>query len=120
MEVPVGWKDVVRIQHRSDDDRALAALQPGRDVILEIPRRWGETLPEGVLLDDLLSADAREAVDAEAISALARWRDARADQLTIDGTCLPVIWEHELLAEVFLPETRIVSGIRRALAETPV
>ena len=37
-------------------------------------------------------------------------------ELTIDGVCLPHIWEVELLAEVFLPETRVVAGLQAALA----
>jgi hypothetical protein len=118
--VPVDWHHVVRVRHRCDDDETLAGLEPGRDLVLEIPRRWGEALPDGVLLDDLLSAGVREVLDGEATAALAGWQDMRKDQLTIDRRCLPEIWEYELLAEVFLPETRIVSGLRRALADTPV
>ena len=40
--------------------------------------------------------------------------------VTIDGVCLPHIWEVELLAEVFLPETRVVVGLQAALGKQAV
>jgi hypothetical protein len=92
-------------------------LEPGRDLVLDMSRRQGDELPVGVLLDDCLSRDVRQAIDRKAIGALAAWRARWDAELTLDGVCIPHIWEVELLAEVFLPETRIVSGLRAALAD---
>jgi hypothetical protein len=69
-----------------------------------------------VLLDDQLDADARLAIDEEALARLAAWRAHVGPALTIGGVDLSWIWEIELLAEVFLPETRLVHGVRRAFA----
>ena len=81
-----------------------------------MPRAQGEELPEGVLLDDWLPQGTREALDDEASIRLARWRSRYDEILTRRGVCLPHIWEVELLAEVFLPETRIASGLAAVLA----
>jgi hypothetical protein len=64
------------------------------------------------LVDDLLTPDMRDAIDRQAIERLREWRNRRDSDLTLDGVCLSQIWEVELLAEVFLPETRIVSGLQ--------
>jgi hypothetical protein len=109
------WQAVVRLwaTSRGLDPRTL---QPGRDLVLDVAREHGDELPFGVLLDDHLPAAARDQIDREAIERLAAWREWRDCELTADGVCLPQIWELELLAEVFLPETRIASGLRSAFA----
>jgi hypothetical protein len=89
----------------------------GRDVVLDVAREHGDALPEGVLLDDLLSQEVRAGIDREALANLAAWRRRRDNELTVDGICIPQIWEAELLGEVFVPEMRIVSGLRAAFSE---
>jgi hypothetical protein len=113
------WKEVVRIWH-SGSATHLTDLELGRDLLLDMPRAWGDTLPDGMLLDDLLSQEDRASLDREAIAGLATWRGSRDGPLTVEGTSLPQIWDQELLAEVFLPETRIVAGLEKALARAPV
>lgn len=111
-----GWDRIVRLRATSAGSDP-ETLVPGRDLALEAPRRHGELLPHGVLLDDLLSAEARDEIDREAIDRLAAWRSRCEAVLTIDGVSLPHVWETELLAEVFLPETRIVSGLLAAFTD---
>jgi hypothetical protein len=118
--VAIQWGEVLRVRYHCDDDSTLAGLRPGGDLLLQMPRRWGAALPDGVLLDDLLSQEARQSLDTKATNSLAAWREVRGEQLTIDQICLPEIWEQELLAEVFLPETRIVSGLRDVLSSAQV
>jgi hypothetical protein len=91
-------------------------FRPGRDLVLDLAREQGAVLPVGVLLDDCLSSAARARIDGEASAALASWRERRDADLTVDGVCLPHIWQVELLAEVFLPETRIAAGLSAVFA----
>src|SRR4051812_15993907 len=109
------WEPVVRLSASAAGADARI-LRPGRDLVLELAREQGAVLPVGVLLDERLSSAARAEIDAEAIAALASWRERRDADLTVDGVCLPHIWEVELLAEVFLPETRIASGVGAVFA----
>jgi hypothetical protein len=108
----VSWQQVVRLW--ADAGRP-GIVQPGRDLVLEPPETHVTDLAPGTLLDDLLDADARRALDAEALERLDAWRTARAGTLTLDGVDLPWIWYVELLAEVFVPEVRSVSGVERFL-----
>jgi hypothetical protein len=117
--VSVDWQPAVRLRQTSAGLNPRT-VEPGRDLVLEMPREQGVDLPFGVLLDDSLSAAGRDAIDREAIAALAAWRKRRDAELTVDGVCLPHIWELELLGEVFLPETRIVSGLQSALSSSGV
>jgi hypothetical protein len=108
------WSDVVHLRSTSAGVDPTS-LEPGRDVVLDAPRAQALSLPFGVLLDDLLPTAVREDLDRRALEELKAWRAWRDRELTIDGVCLPHIWEVELLAEVFLPETRIFAGLQAAL-----
>jgi hypothetical protein len=105
------WQPFVRVRPTSAGVD-LSTLEPGCDLVLEAPRAHGDDLPFGVLLDDWLSPEARQSLDREATERLAAWRERRDLALTVGGVCLSEVWEVELLAEVFLPETRIVAGLR--------
>src|SRR3954468_6747602 len=109
------WHATVRLLPTSSGLEP-SGLQPGRDLVLEIAREHGDELSFGVLLDDHLPPETREQIDGEAIESLAAWRERRDRELTFAGVCLSHIWEIELLAEVFLPEKRIASGLRYAVA----
>ena len=89
-------------------------LVPGVDVVLDAPIRDGLALAHGVLLDDWLDQATRAAIDVEAIRRVADWRAIVNEALTVDDIPVAHIWEHEVLADVFLPVTRIVRGLERA------
>jgi hypothetical protein len=112
------WEAVVRVRGSSAGS-SPHDLRVGRDVVLDMPRAQGDELPRGVLLDDLLAPEQRDAIDREAIERLRAWRQRRDAELTVDGVCMPNIWEVELLAEVFLPETRIAAGLLAAFEQAP-
>ena len=95
--VSPAWDDVVRLRLTSANVDPTA-LELGRDLVLDAPRAQACSLPLGVLLDDLLSAEARAEIDERAILEFRSWRERRDGELTIDGVCLPHIWEVELLA----------------------
>src|SRR5262245_39290796 len=111
------WSDVVHLRSTSAGVDP-GSLEPGRDLVLQAPRAQGVSLPFGVLLDDLLPTAVREKIDRRAREELEVWRERRDTDLTIDGVCLPHIWEVELLTEVFLPETRVVAGLQEVLKDT--
>ena len=106
------WASAVRLW--ADAERA-DAMRPGHDLVLEPPDEHFTELPVGALLDDLFDAEARRALDAEALERLEAWRTARAATLTFDGLDLTWVWYVELLAEVFHHEVRLVSGLERVL-----
>jgi hypothetical protein len=110
------WRDVVRLRPTSTglDPQTLA---PGRDIVLHMPRQQAQDLASGVLLDDWLDAETRDCIDREAIERLAAWQSRRRRELAFGTLSVSQIWELELLADVFLPETRIVSGIAAAFRD---
>jgi hypothetical protein len=97
------------------DPDAAASADPGRDLVLEPPNAHFADFAHGTLLDDLLDGESRQALDAESRAPLEAWRAARADVLTLDGIDLSWVWYVELLADVFLPDVRSVSGLQRVL-----
>jgi hypothetical protein len=108
------WETVVDL-YSSSSRFPEAGPRPGRDLALDIPRADGDLLATGVLLDDWLPGATRDEIDRQGIAALGSWRERRDGELTIHGIRLAEVWEVELLAEVFLPETRIVAGLMAAL-----
>jgi hypothetical protein len=94
----------------------VRTLRPGCDILLSADPARGLDLPEGVLIDDYLSVAARSDIDDAAAQAVVRWREVHDSRLTVDGVCMPWLWEIELYASVFLPAIRQAVGLRVALA----
>src|SRR4051794_9362799 len=88
----VEWQPCVRVIATSVGANPTT-LKPGRDLTLSVARRDGDALPQGVLLDDSLQADARQCIDEEAVARFQTWRKLREVALVIDGVSLPHIWE---------------------------
>ncbi len=70
-----------------------AALTAGRDLVLDIAPAHGLRLPDGVLADDHLDQPARWEIHRGGLSAVARCRELLDAALTVDGLCLPWLWE---------------------------
>jgi hypothetical protein len=96
-------------------DLTPSELLPGRDAVLTLSVTQGCSLSPGVLIDDHLDFEARQAVDRIAHAAIAEWRSRMDEALTIEGICLSDIWHSELFAEVFLPVARVMAGVRAAV-----
>jgi hypothetical protein len=94
------------------------SLKAGRDLVLQARRRDAEQLAPGVLLDDWLSPAQREGIDGEARRRAAEWESTRGPALRPDDVPLAHIHELELYTDVFLPETRVVQGLRTVLERT--
>ena len=107
------WASVVHVYATSSGGEP-EGLVPGVDVVLDAPIGDGLALAHGVLLDDWLDQATRAAIDVEAIRRVADWRAIVNEALTVDDIPVAHIWEHEVLADVFLPVTRIVRGLERA------
>ena len=91
-----------------------AALQAGRDLVLEIDEAHGVDLAFGAHAHDWLDVEDRAAVDRAAVQAIADWRAVHDAALTIDAIVLPWLWEWELLV-AFNPVIRAAAGLRNAL-----
>jgi hypothetical protein len=89
-----------------------AALRVGADLVLDVAPAHGLALEHGVAIEDYFDQAARADIDREALAAAAAWREARGDDVLMDGIDLGYVAEVELLAGCFLPGTLI----RRALA----
>jgi len=74
-----------------------ASLVAGRDVVLAMNPAHGLDLPAGVAVHDHLDIDARWAIYRAAAGAIADVRELLDEPLTVDGVCLPWIWEAEIL-----------------------
>ncbi|MGO9975687.1 MAG: hypothetical protein ACLP01_23380 [Solirubrobacteraceae bacterium] len=110
------WAPAVHV-HATSNGQDAGRFVPGTDLVLAAPIQQGQSLADGVLLDDWLSQDVRVAIDSEAVQRLARWRAAVDQSLTVDGIPIAEIWEIEALCDVFLPATRIVRGLAYTFAE---
>src|SRR4051812_20136026 len=98
-----------------------AGLDPGRlhagsDLVLALDDSHGLDIPEGVLAHDHLDIDQRWQSDEAAIQALGRWREAYDLALTVDGICLPWIWEGDLIPGVFVRTVADAAALDRAVA----
>lgn len=71
----------------------VGRLRPGSDLVLHLHVADGADVPEGVYVLDHLDASERRDADVAARDALSAWR-ARVDgPMTVEGVCLPFIWE---------------------------
>ena len=89
-------------------------MRPGRDLVLAAPASTGGGLPEGTLLDDHLTPEARVAIEAEARKRAAAWAAARRDELLVDGIDLAWVWAVEVYRQAALPAVRLVRGLQAA------
>ncbi|MFL5886788.1 MAG: hypothetical protein ACJ77M_17090 [Thermoleophilaceae bacterium] len=92
-----------------------AALVPGEDLVLALDERHGLDAPHGVVAHDHLDMSARHAVDEAAVSAMRAWHAARDAHLTVDGICLPFVWEHDIYTHGFIVSIRDAVAVDRAL-----
>jgi hypothetical protein len=83
--------------------------------VISLEQEDGATVAHGAALDDYLGASTRVAVDAEARARYQRWRARRARGLTVDEVELTRVWEVELMAQCFLPASRLLHGLPVAL-----
>lgn len=100
--------------HTTSSGLDPAELRDGADVVLELDEAHGVDAPAGVLVDDYLSVEVREELDAAAVTALARWRAHYDELLTVEGVCLPFVREWPLL-RLILPTARAAAGLSRAV-----
>src|SRR2546430_3827026 len=103
--------------HTSSTGLDAGALVPGRDLVLALDEAHGIDLPHGVLAHDHLDMDARREVDAATLTSIAAWRAARDPAFTVDGVCLPWIWEEDVYTAIATPSIRDAAGIVRAVRE---
>jgi hypothetical protein len=99
--------------HTSSTGLDVGALVPGRDLVLAIDETHGLDLPAGVLAHDHLDMEARAEVDAATLTAFAAWREACDPAFTIDGICLPWIWEEYVYTQFLTASIRDALGIAR-------
>lgn len=98
-----------------------AALTAGEDLVLEADPTHGCELPDGTLIDDYLSIDARRQIEQEAIEATAAWRRSHDAELTVGGLCLPFVWEIPILyrvTELMLKATGLAAALDEHRPET--
>src|SRR3954453_8935162 len=101
--------------HTSSEGLDPAALVPGEDLVLALDERHGLDAPHGVVAHDHLDMSDRHAVDEAAVSAMRAWHAARDARLTVDGICLPFVWEHDIYTHGFIVSIRDAAGVDRAL-----
>src|SRR5690348_1406848 len=102
--------------HTSSAGMDVARLEPGADLVLAIEDAQGADLREGVLAHDHLDLEARRQVDSATLGAIATWRELHDEPLTVEGVCLPWMWELPLLI-AFNPVIRDAAGLSRAVAK---
>src|SRR4029077_10751279 len=102
----------------SSSARPTALLRPGDDLVLDIAPADGLALADGVAVDDHLDFNARACVDVECRARYESWRARHARALTVEEVDLTHVWEVELIAQFFLPATRLLHGLPVALART--
>lgn len=91
------------------------SLVAGSDLVLELDDAHGADVPQGVLAHDHLDLEARRAVDAATVDAVARWGAAVEQAMSVDGIRLPWIWELDLIQDVFLPTVTDAAALDAAL-----
>jgi hypothetical protein len=77
-----------------------AALTPGSDLVLDADPTHGVDLPAGTLVDDYLDLEARREVERTAAEVALRWRERMDPELTVEGLCLPLVWEFAIFHRV--------------------
>jgi hypothetical protein len=111
---PDRWAPVVRVRAGPG-----GGAKPGAELVLYCAPSGTAGVPHGALLDDMLDLPTRAEIDRLAEDELSAWRDRRDATLTVDGCCLPHVYEVELFADVFLRELRVVRGIEAAFRDSP-
>src|SRR5436305_221171 len=101
--------------HTSSEGLDPTALVPGEDLVLALDERHGLDAPQGVLAHDHLDLAARNEVDDAAAAAFRAWRAAHDDALTIDGVCLPFVWEEHVILQGTVTSIRDAAAVDRAL-----
>ncbi len=71
----------------------VASLVAGDDLVLDADPTHGSELPAGTLIDDYLTLETRRQIERDAVAATAAWRERHDRSLTVDGICLPFLWE---------------------------
>jgi hypothetical protein len=95
----------------------VESLRPGRDLVFELAPADALRLAPGAALDDVLDAATRSDIDREARERMDGWRAGRTTDLTVDGVDLAHVWEVELMAQCFLPATRLARGLAAVAAD---
>lgn len=90
------------------------SLRPGHDLVIEADPIHGTDLPQGTVVDDHLGLEDRREVERVASGATAQWRAQMDPLLTVDGLCLPFIWE-ALIRRQLNRVTLISAGILAAV-----
>lgn len=90
-------------------------LRAGYDLVIRLDERHALDLPAGVLADDYLSVADRVAIDEACQRALAEWRAANDAVLTVDGVCLPHLWELTPVGTALMQMVRAAAGARNAI-----
>ena len=100
--------------HETSLGRDPARLRAGRDLVFDIPPEHGLSLPDGVLAGDHLDQLTRWEIHRGGVDAIARCRAALDAPLTVDGLCLPWLWELPIERAMVTMLTH-AEGLRRAV-----
>jgi hypothetical protein len=103
--------------HTSSTGLDPRGLAPGRDIVLALDETHGLELPEGAFAQDHLDMDARREVDAAIPGAFAAWREECDAAFTVDGVCLPWIWEQHVHLYFLIPAIGDAVALVRAAQE---
>jgi hypothetical protein len=101
--------------HTSSEGLDPTALVPGEDLVLALDERHGLDAPQGVQGHDHLDLAARTEVDEASAAALREWRAAHDANLTIDGICLPFVWEEHIYIQGLITSIRDAVAVDRAV-----
>lgn len=101
--------------HTSSKGLDPTALVPGEDLVLALDERHGLDAAHGVLAQDHLDLAARMEVDDASAEALSAWRAVHDPNLTIDGVCLPFVWEEHIYLQGGINSIRDPVAVDRAL-----
>ncbi len=117
MSVPrSGGARALRV-HPTSDGLDTAQLTPGHDVVLDIAPAHGMCLPDGVPADDHLDQPTRWEIHRGGLEAVAHCRDVLDAALTVDGLCLPWLWELAIERSMVAVLGQ-AEALRRALARS--
>src|SRR5947209_9153888 len=101
--------------HTSSAGLDASELEPDRDLVLQLDEVHGLDARPGTAAHDHLDGEQRKAVDASAVRSIAAWRRAFDERLTVDGLCLPWLWEVAFIDHGWLRAIRGAAGVAAAL-----